>query len=58
MNLWQQDDGWQTLSVPAMQILERTSRRYDDQTGPVLLVMLLIAATVTALALTAAATSF
>ena len=41
-----------------MQILRRTSQRYDDQTGPVLLVLLLIAATLAALALTAQGTSF
>ena len=44
--------------VLPVQILRRTSQRYDDQTGPVLLVLLLIAATVAALALTAQGTSF
>ena len=41
-----------------VQILSRTSQRYDDQTGPVLLVLLLICATVAALSLTAIGTRF
>ena len=39
-----------------IQILRRANVRYDDQSGPVLLVVLLIAATLASLVLTAYAT--